>query len=64
MPSGDRVDGLDAGADDYMAKPFALDELLARLRALVRRAGTAAESTDPSAHSLLLQRPGPEHADP
>ena len=34
---GDRVDGLDAGGDDYMAKPFALDELLARLRALVRR---------------------------
>ena len=34
---GDRVDGLDAGADDYMAKPFALDELMARLRALTRR---------------------------
>lgn len=34
---GDRVDGLDAGADDYMAKPFALDELLARIRALLRR---------------------------
>jgi two-component system response regulator MprA len=34
---GDRVDGLDAGADDYMVKPFALDELLARLRALLRR---------------------------
>ena len=34
----DRVDGLDAGADDYMVKPFALDELLARLRALTRRA--------------------------
>jgi len=33
----DRVDGLDAGADDYMSKPFALDELLARLRALTRR---------------------------
>ena len=36
---GDRVDGLDAGADDYMVKPFALDELLARLRALLRRSG-------------------------
>ena len=35
---GDRVGGLDAGADDYLVKPFALDELLARLRALLRRA--------------------------
>jgi two-component system, OmpR family, response regulator MprA len=33
----DRVSGLDAGADDYLVKPFALDELLARLRALLRR---------------------------
>jgi two-component system, OmpR family, response regulator MprA len=36
---GDRVAGLDAGADDYLVKPFALDELRARLRALLRRAG-------------------------
>jgi two-component system, OmpR family, response regulator MprA len=35
---GDRVAGLDAGADDYLAKPFALEELRARLRALLRRA--------------------------
>ena len=35
---GDRVSGLDAGADDYLVKPFALDELLARVRALLRRA--------------------------
>src|SRR5271154_6551094 len=35
----DRVAGLDAGADDYLVKPFALRELLARIRALLRRAG-------------------------
>jgi two-component system response regulator MprA len=34
---GDRVEGLDAGADDYVVKPFALEELLARIRALLRR---------------------------
>ncbi|TXL57699.1 response regulator transcription factor [Aeromicrobium terrae] len=39
----DRVDGLDAGADDYLTKPFALDELLARVRALHRRAARRAE---------------------
>jgi two-component system response regulator MprA len=39
----DRVAGLDAGADDYLAKPFALAELRARLRALLRRNGPAAD---------------------
>jgi two-component system response regulator MprA len=43
---GDRVAGLDAGADDYLVKPFALQELLARLRALLRRSQLA-----PAAHS-------------
>ncbi|OLT27879.1 DNA-binding response regulator [Nocardiopsis sp. CNR-923] len=43
----DRVAGLDAGADDYLAKPFELDELLARLRALLRRAAPVTEEGEP-----------------
>jgi two-component system response regulator MprA len=43
---GDRVEGLDAGADDYLTKPFALQELLARLRALLRRATVPPGETD------------------
>ena len=43
---GDRVEGLDAGADDYLTKPFALQELLARLRALLRRITAPEGDTD------------------
>jgi two-component system response regulator MprA len=57
----DRVAGLDAGADDYIVKPFALDELLARLRALLRRTRSEAAgevlrfadlTLDPVAHEV------------
>ncbi|MEV8529310.1 MULTISPECIES: response regulator transcription factor [unclassified Streptomyces] len=41
---GDRVTGLDAGADDYLVKPFELDELFARIRALLRRSSYAVDS--------------------
>lgn len=41
----DRVAGLDAGADDYLVKPFEFDELLARIRAMVRRGGEMADRT-------------------
>ena len=47
----DRVEGLDAGAEDYLGKPFDIDELLARLRALLRR---------PRDHADVLHVPGGE----
>ena len=56
----DRVEGLDAGADDYLVKPFALRELRARLRALLRRVDRGSPvmrfadmSLDPDAHEVL-----------
>ena len=41
--SADKVEALDAGADDYLTKPFGIDELLARLRAVLRRSGTGTD---------------------
>jgi len=53
-----RVAGLDAGADDYLAKPFALAELLARLRALLRRAGNGDGGSDVLRFADLELDPG------
>ncbi|MFD7786983.1 response regulator transcription factor [Streptomyces nojiriensis] len=51
---GDRVTGLDAGADDYLVKPFELDELFARVRALLRRSSYAAAQTPGESHEDAL----------
>ena len=50
----DRVRGLDSGADDYLVKPFALAELLARMRALTRRSGQLSEDSQLSCGDLSL----------
>ena len=51
----DRVAGLDAGADDYLSKPFELDELLARLRALLRRAAPGPDRADDALRVAALR---------
>jgi two-component system, OmpR family, response regulator len=58
----DKITGLDLGADDYLVKPFEMDELLARIRVITRRLGTAAQATicigdvcvDTRAHQVTL----------
>ena len=66
----DRVDGLDAGADDYLIKPFAMDELMARMEMVLRRAGKgghqlqAFDVTLDSAAHMVLQRGQPVELTP
>lgn len=50
----DRINGLDAGADDYLVKPFAIEELMARIRAVARRPGNLQISSDLTAMGLCL----------
>ena len=59
----DRVEGLEAGADDYLVKPFALEELLARIRALLRRTASA-EGEEPLAFGDLVMDRGRLRGEP
>ncbi len=54
----DRIEGLDAGADDYLVKPFDVGELQARLRALLRRAADEPEAPAPAFEELVLDADG------
>jgi two-component system KDP operon response regulator KdpE len=71
--SGDKIGALDAGADDYVTKPFDMEELLARLRAALRRGDETPGSTkfiigayeiDTAAHTIVRQRPDDAQAAP
>src|SRR6202050_549189 len=71
--SGDKIGALDAGADDYVTKPFDMEELLARLRAALRRDDQGPGSTkfslgayeiDTTAHTIVRQRPDDAQAAP
>ena len=58
----EKVQGIDSGADDYVAKPFRIEEVLARLRALIRRAGRAGRSRAALRRGGARPAPGAGHA--
>jgi DNA-binding response OmpR family regulator len=60
----DRVEGLNAGADDYLTKPFNTDELLARLQSMLRRASLPAFAPAPTAQNQAIQGPQGLRLDP
>lgn len=62
--SADRIVGLEMGANDYIVKPFAISELIARIRSILRRASRRSESTEPIALSKHLLEMGQLKLDP